>query len=275
MRYIIGNIDSAEKKLAYLKQASETDCQDAEYWLAFWSKPDGNGIEEHDPEALAMLEKGAEKGDLRCMRHVLDFRSSILGQEGFIDRKKSLETFRMYFSLWESLQDVGSGDKGSRDSEEIWNMADLAMLYNAYALELDVDTENDNPDHEHALFYYRKCLETNGGFYLTGTIVDLAEGYLSVEDGDADDPYIRHGIAMLEMLHDYLPSFLEYEQDALNDNYLSDQEKTEVLSTLMKCMQRALRIVGDTPESIHLQKWLLDVQSALYHLNLKPALPAK
>lgn len=192
-----------EEKLELLTKASYFDCIDAEYYIGkiLTKKSD-------DPQnvryAIAWYNSGMNKGSLNCIVVLIYYYSRVFGEEGNTNREKALDCFRLLFSLLNKMD-----DKDKQQNFFISNF--LHLYYYAYAVELDIDEENNKPDKAHALYYYKKCLEGNEGITFWQNIVAVALGYLKPKTtGDVLCEDIPHGEEITMVLSDYLYKFVDF-----------------------------------------------------------------
>ncbi len=164
------DIQDIPKRLELLKQASACDCRRAEYYLGKLLEQQG---EARYQEALNWFNKGMDKGDVDCMRSVMNYYSLANGKEGFRDRGKALAAMRLFFSLW---------DENSEDvAEKSAVIINIPFYYYIYSVELGVDEVGQKPDKELSLFYIRKALATEDGMAVWDVYANLARGYMNPE----------------------------------------------------------------------------------------------
>lgn len=125
----------------------------------------------------SLCKKGAENGDVDCIKELCFMESWVFGGNKYANREKALKSFQLLFSL-------------AKDEEL------HASYYYSYAVELAIDRVNKNPDKDHVFYYFEKTLkadmtmwnsiasigreymveESQGGLYLD---VEFGEEFLS------------------------------------------------------------------------------------------------
>lgn len=112
---------------------------------------------EMDDIIYSLAHKGADNGDVYCLKELCSMESWVLGGEKFVDRDKALRSFQRLFSL---AQD--------EDLE--------AVYYYSYAVEMSIDRENKNPDKDHVFFYFEKTLKADPTMW--HSIVSIGKEYV-------------------------------------------------------------------------------------------------
>lgn len=136
----------SNEKEQKLLSASELNCDNAEWYIGriYEEKGDDNSVK----TALEWYDKGVEKGSVDCIISSLHFYCwafSNEGREKYNNREKSLDNFRLLFSIW---------DRDDDTTKEYYPL----HVYNAvYAVELALDEKGKKPDKDHALYYFEKA----------------------------------------------------------------------------------------------------------------------
>lgn len=143
---IFEELETPRQKYPLLVRASRLDCRWAEYYL-------GKLLDEQ--EGLSWLDLGVEKGDVDCMRDVMQYYCFAGANKGYKDRAKALDVLRLFFSLWE--------ENSKEVAEQSAVIINIAFYYYLYSVELLVDEKNHKPDKEMALHYIRKTLAEEKG----------------------------------------------------------------------------------------------------------------
>ena len=193
--------DTAQKR-ELLEKASTLNCAEAEYYLAQTFEGVENGKTVKSADALRYYEKGADKGCLDCIENCMYYYSWLYGGDNFANRRKSLENFRLFFSLI----DLPENEKYRKKSADV-----LVSKYYCYAAELDIDEENKKPDKSLALYYYRKCLDDARGMNYFVRISGIAHQY-AMEHTSNSIYYTdyAHSEEIAELCFEYIDRALEH-----------------------------------------------------------------
>ncbi len=213
--------DLAEKR-ELLEKAAELNCTHAEYWLAktyesssakssddLFDNEDDDSPKQTE-QALALYERGADKGDLYCIESCLDYYSWVRDAKTFADRHKALQYYQLYFSLF----DLPDNEDFRKERQGTLH---LQGIYYTYAVELSVDKEHYNPDKQLALYYYKKCLDCPQGAAHWSKITMVAD-YIAKGGGlfERDLPYAQELAALCYNDLDKLIAFAKENNKSLS-----------------------------------------------------------
>ncbi len=196
------DIKNPQQQFNLLKKASQYDCRRAEYYLG---KLLENQPSPNHREALKWFNLGMDKGDVDCMRSVMNYYSLAHGKDGFRDRDKALAAMRLFFSLWnENSEDV---------AEKSAVVINIAFYYYIYSVELGVDERGQKPDKELSLFYIHKALNTPEGMAVWDVYANLARGYMDPETKWLVQD-MAHGEAIVEALFQHFDRYVQERKES-------------------------------------------------------------
>ena len=167
--WCIDKLTDEHEKFQNLLKASELNCDDAEWYIGrIYEK---KGDEDSIKTALEWYDKGVEKGSVYCITATLQYYCWLFAskeREKYANRDKSLENFRLLFSIW---------DKDDDNTKEYYPL----HIYNGvYACELAIDENGKKPDQEHALYYFKKAFEFEDHLaYIFPKITTIACAYVA------------------------------------------------------------------------------------------------
>lgn len=185
-------------KATYLEKAAKYNCNYAEYYLGKLSEQNTDGCRKQNLKALFWLEQGADKGCINCIEKLTAYYSWIFGAKEFEDREKAIGNFSLLFSILDR-------DDNKKILEERKGNHSLYQYYYVYALELDIDAKNNNPDRQMALHYFKKCLEGHEKSEYWFKILGFAGDRLSADTANFN--YIKHSEQILDLCYDSFDGF--------------------------------------------------------------------
>ncbi len=115
---------------------------------------------EIDDILYSLARKGADNGDIDCIKELCAMESWVIGGKKFASREKALKTFQLLFSL--------------AQEEELH-----ASYYYSYAVELAIDRATKNPDKDHVFYYFEKSLKSD--MTMWNCIVSIGREYMVEE----------------------------------------------------------------------------------------------
>ncbi|MBQ7999690.1 MAG: toll/interleukin-1 receptor domain-containing protein [Ruminococcus sp.] len=173
---------------------------------------------ELDEIVYSLAHKGAEHGDIDCIKELCSAESWVLGGEKFANRDKALKSFQLLFSL--------AGE------DEI-----DAVYYYSYAVELAIDRVNKNPDKDHVFYYFEKTLKSD--MTLWNSVVSIGREYLVEESKGALYLDVEFGEEFLM----FAKRYLDEQSRELMSAYLD--KKNEGFTEGCDLLINGLRLLSD------------------------------
>ncbi|MBQ8029445.1 MAG: toll/interleukin-1 receptor domain-containing protein [Clostridia bacterium] len=216
--FLINELEDEAKKVEKLKEASTLDCRYAEYYLAKHYEKCADVKGEQNQTSLEWLEKGADKGCIYCIEELMSYYSWVFGAKKFESREKSINNFSLFFSLLDRSEN-------SKILETFKEGSTLYQYYYVYGVELDIDVEGQKPDKAMALYYYKKCLESEYAYKYFLKVVNNGSKFAQREASVIYYSDVVHSEEILDLCFDCFDSAFAKS---------SDEERTKAAKALIE-----------------------------------------
>ncbi len=157
---------------------------------------------ELDEIIYSLARKGAEGGDIDCIKEVCGMESWVLGGDKFANRDKALKSFQLMFSL--------------ANEEDI-----QAFYYYSYAVELAIDRVNKKPDKDHVFYYFEKTLKSD--MTMWNSVASIGREYMVEESKGGLYLDVEFGEEFLM----FAKKYLDNQTRELMSAYLNLKDKKE------------------------------------------------
>ncbi len=213
MTSTIKELDPSEWE-PYLKRAFALHCPDAAYELGMIEK-NKDPKKQLSPEGVRYFEEGAQEGDMYCAAELISNYSFIMGRgDRHQDRDTAIRWFQFLFA------NMDENYKSMLKKNHL-----LEVYYYAFAVELDYEGPNHQPDREFVQYYFKKSLDECPRFLpqIIGFIVD---GYLFPEESNSGfTKDILHAEEMLPFAESYVQKYVRYIEQAVKDGEKDQRQK--------------------------------------------------
>jgi hypothetical protein len=139
----------------------------------------------------------------------------VFGAKQFADREKSINNFRLYFSMLDHPDNKQFLEKRQKTFQ-------LQQYYYVYAVELDTDYVNQKPDYALAMHYFKKCLECEQNYRHWVKILITAETYLKDTGSGITAEGVIHALELTELCDSF---FDEVYEKSKNEGTESEKRK--------------------------------------------------